>query len=82
MPFTSKQGAAEGRQERSEGQEPVLSPTPTGGASPGLSHVAGRHDQESAAAVPFGMRRPGRRSICHWQEHPGAGLVPVPARII
>eukprot|EP00966_Prymnesium_polylepis_P019846 457589-Prymnesium_polylepis.1 len=31
--------------------------------------------------MPFGMRRPGGRSIFLWQEHPGAGLVPVPVRI-
>ena len=31
--------------------------------------------------MPFGMRRPGDRSICLWQEHPGAGLVPVPVTI-
>ena len=38
--------------------------------------------RESAAAMPFGMGRPGRRSICLWQERPGAGFIPVPARII
>jgi len=32
--------------------------------------------------MPFGMGRPGRRSICLWQERPGAGFIPVPARII
>ena len=38
--------------------------------------------RESAAAMPFSMGRPGRRSICLWQERPGAGFIPVPARII